>query len=263
MPPFPVSRPWRISCGLRAALVAAGVLLGTGSGWAAREIPPDPLEEVEAFLVAGAHGVLMLPPGAPDRRTPAVVVLQDGEEPDGRAGIYADQLLGAGLAVLELSSLPADSLDGVLSGLAGHPRVMGDALGLLGFGGGARQAAAVPDRVVARALLYPACDGLVPATMAGQAVLLMHGDADAANPPAPCEALGAALAQAGAMVRLRVLAQAGYAWDRPAFAGEGHAMLPRPDGAGRVRAEAWPALAALSAAEVAGFFATSLLGRRP
>lgn len=40
-------------------------------------------------------------------------------------------------------------------------------------------------------------------------------------------------------------------------------MLPRPDGMGRVAAQAWPAMTALSAAEVAGFFAASLLGPRP
>lgn len=57
----------------------------------------------------------------------------------------------------------------------------------------------------------------------------------------------------GAALRLRVYEQAGYAWDLPAFSGDG-----RP---GRVIAEAWPELAALSASEVAGFFARAPLGQ--
>ncbi|MEI6161497.1 MAG: dienelactone hydrolase family protein [Roseococcus sp.] len=229
----------------------------------ALEAPAEPVEETEAFTAAGATGTLVLPQGAPDRRTPAIVILQDGEEPDGRASLYIDQLLGAGFAVLEMVQVPGDSLDAVLAGLARHPRVAGQPLGLLGFGAGARLAAAMPEPVAARALLYPGCEGIAPAAMPAQPVLLMHGAADPANPAASCENLARALGQVGAAVRLRVLARASYAWDRPGFAGEGHAMLPRPDGAGRVRAEAWPELAAFSAAEVVGFFAASLLGQRP
>ena len=254
-------KPW-----LRFGLVFGWLLLTGPQALAAREAPPEPLEEVESFEAAGATGMLVLPPGAPDRRGPVVVILQDGEAPDGRASPYTDQLLGAGFAVLEISRLPGDSLDALLANLAGHPRMAEQRLGLLGFGAGARLAAALPVSdaapVAARALLYPGCGGMTPAAMPGQAVLLMHGSADPANPPQSCEALRAALEQGGAAVRLRVFDRASYAWDRPAFAGEGPAMLPRPDGAGRVRAEAWPALTQLSAAEVAGFFAMSLLGLR-
>lgn len=223
----------------------------------------DPLEEIELFEVAGAAGTLALPAGAPDRQSPAIIILPDGAEPDGRAALYADQLLGAGLAVLELAILPGASLDAVLASLARHPRILGRRLGLLGFGAGARLAAALPEAVAARALLYPGCAGIIPAAMSGQAVLLMHGGADPANPDRSCEALDVALRQAGATVSRRSYDHAGYAWDRPAFAGEGRSLLPRPDGVGRVAAEAWPALAELSAAEVAGFFAASLLGPRP
>jgi dienelactone hydrolase len=260
MPPrrVPSFNPWLAICSIAAALMLAAPPPTT-----AGEAPPEPQEEVEAFTAAGAAGTLVLPAGAPDRRSPAIVVLADGEAPDGRAGPYLDQLLGAGLAVLEMTSLPGDSLEAVLADLARHPRVLGERLGLLGFGVGARQVAALPEPVTARALLYPGCAGMAPAAMPGQAVLLMHGDADPANAEPPCATLAAALSQAGARLRLRVLNGATYAWDRPAFAGEGHAMLPRPDGEGRVRAEAWPAMAALSAAEVAGFFAASLLGRGP
>jgi hypothetical protein len=251
----------------RARLCNPGLLILTFCspfvGAIAREAPPLPLEATEAFQIAAANGTLILPAGAPDRRSPAIVILQDGEAPDGRASQYTDQLLGAGFVVLELAQLQPDELGGVLTVLAMHPRVAGQPLGLLGFGQGARLAASVAQPVAARALLYPGCDGVVPAPMPGQAVLLMHGGADPANSPPPCEAFGVRLRHAGATLRWRVLPGASYAWDRPSFAGEGHAMLPRPDGAGRVRAEAWPALAALSAAEVAGFFALSLLGRLP
>jgi dienelactone hydrolase len=252
------SNPWLIS-----GLLMAGLLLMGAQPLAAREAPPEPLEEVEAFVVGEANGSLVLPLGAPDRRTPAIVILADGEAPDGRASLYLDQLLGAGLAVLEMTTWPGDSLQAVLGALARHPRVLGERIGLLGFGLGARQVAALPEPVAARALLYPGCAGLAPAVVPGQAVLLMHGDADPANDAPSCAGLAAGLDGAGATVRLRLLPGASYAWDRPAFSGEGHAMLPRPDGPGRVRAEAWPAMAALSAAEVAGFFAASLLGRGP
>jgi dienelactone hydrolase len=253
----------RSNPGLIPGLLVAGLLLAGAQPLAAREAPPEPLEEVEAFVVGEANGTLVLPLGAPDRRTPAILVLADGEAPDGRAAPYLDQLLGAGLAVLEMTTLPGDSLEAVLGQLARHPRVLGERIGLLGFGLGARQVAALPEPVAARALLYPGCEGLAPAAMPGQAVLLMHGDADAANPAPDCARLGEALTAAGAQLRLRLLPGASYAWDRPAFAGEGHARLPRPDGAGRIEAQAWPEMAAYSAAEVAGFFATSLLGPRP
>lgn len=250
--------------GLRAGLLAAALLLGGVQPLTAREPPPEPHEETEAFQAGGAVGTLVLPAGAPDRRSPTILILQDGAEPDGRAALYADQLLGAGFAVLEMVHLPYDSLDEVLSTLTLHERLAGQPVGLLGFGAGARLAASTAAPVAARALLYPGCEGVVLAPMVSQSVLLMHGEADPANEPWQCENLGEAVSQAGASVRLQVLARAGYAWDRPAIGGEGyHAMLPRPDGAGRVRADAWPAMAALSAAEVAGFFAASLLGRRP
>jgi hypothetical protein len=64
-------------------------------------------------------------------------------------------------------------------------------------------------------------------------------------------------------VRLRVFDQASYAWDRLAFGNEGRSRLPRPDGLSRVIAQPWPALAELSASNVAGFFATNLLAQRP
>lgn len=247
----------------RLGLMVALLLAIAPPARAAVELPSDPFEETELFTALGAVGTLVLPAGAPDRRTPAIVILEDGEQQDGRASLYVDQLLGAGFAVLEMVHLPGDSLEAVLAALALHPRVEGQPLGLLGFGAGARMAAEWPGPMGARALLYPGCAGLVPAAMQGEAVLLMHGTADPSNERGACARLGQRMDAAGVAVRLRVLERASYAWDRPAFSGEGRALLPRPDGAGRVVAEAWPELAVLSASEVAGFFATSLLGQRP
>lgn len=254
----PHRKPW-----LKAGLLSAALLLGALRPVVALEPPPEPIEETEGFMAASAAGTLTLPLGAPDRQTPAIVILQDGEAPDGRASLYTDQLLGAGFAVLELVHRRDEALETVLNTLAMHPRVAGQKLGLLAFGAGARAAAALPEPVAARALLYPGCDGIIPASMPAQQVLLMHGGEDVANEPWYCEDLAASLTEAGATVRLRVLPGASYAWDLPPFRSEGQAMLPRPDGAGRVRVEPWPELAVLSAAEVAGFFATALLGHRP
>jgi len=244
--------------------MAAVLLLGgAADALAALEAPFEPFDETEAFMAGNAVGTLTLPAGEPDRRTPAIVILQDGERLDGRASLYTDQLLGAGFAVLEMSHLPGGSLASVLSALALHPRIAGEPIGLLGFGTGARLVAEWPGPIGARALLYPGCGGLMPSAMRGEPVLLMHGAADPVNPPAACAGLSQDMGASGAAVRLRVFAHAGYAWDWPAFSTEGRGLLPRPDAPGRVVVQAWPELAAMSASEVAGFFATNLLGQRP
>lgn len=238
--------------------MAAVLLLGgAADALAGSEAPLDPIGETEAFMVEGAAGTLILPAGAPDWHTPAIVILQDGEEPDGRASRYTDQLLGAGFAVLEMVYLPGDGLAAVLTALALHPRVAGQPLGLLGFGAGARLAAEWTGPLGARALLYPGCAGLIPAAMRGEAVLLMHGAVDSANEPGACARLSETMGASGGAGRLRILHRASYAWDRPAFAGEGLALLPRPDGLGRLTAEASPELTALSVNEVVRFFRSS------
>ncbi|UPY37866.1 hypothetical protein [Sediminicoccus sp. KRV36] len=224
-----------------------------------REEPLDPLEEVALFEAGGAVGTLVLPAGAPDRRTPAIVILQDALGPDGRAALYVDQLLGADLAVLELVVAEQMHLGDVLAALAAHPRILAGHLGLLGFGAGARQVAEWPGQVRARALLYPGCAALSPAAMPNEAVLVMHGAADARHASALCGELETRLGATARRLQWRSLAGAGHAWDRPALGGEGRSMLPAPHGPGRIAAEHHPGLAALSAAQVAGFFATSLL----
>jgi len=243
-----------------AIAMAAGVALALAAAAVASEQPDAPFDEIELFDAAGAVGTLVLPAGAPDRRTPIIVILQDALGPDGRAALYVDQLLGADLAVLELSVTEGMDFGAVVDALAAHPRILGTHVGMLGFGAGARFVAEWPGRVRARALLYPGCASLLPAAMPDEAVLLMHGDADALHTRADCEHLATGLGSAARALRWRVLAGASYAWDRPTFGAEGRSMLPAPDGSGRIAAAHWPALAALSAAEVAGFFATSLLG---
>lgn len=244
---------------LRAAFVLALLLAAPAPARERpREAPPEPFEEIELFAAAGAVGTLVLPAGAPDRRTPAVVILQDALGPDGRAATYVDQLLGADFAVLELGEAGPD-LGAVLATLAAHPRILDGHLGLLGFGTGARAVAEWAGQVRARALLYPGCTALLPAAMPGEAVLLIHGDADAPHADALCGGLAARLGATALRVQRRVLAGTGYAWDRPAYMGEGRSMVPAPDGSGRIPATHDPGMAALSAAQVAGFFATSLM----
>ena len=97
-----------ISCFVLMAVLLLG---GAAAAQAALEAPFEPFDETEFFIAEGAVGTLILPAGAPDRRTSAIVVLQDGEQPDGRASRFTDQLLGAGFAVLEMVYLPGDGLE--------------------------------------------------------------------------------------------------------------------------------------------------------
>lgn len=254
-------RPRVGSCRTVLGALVLALLLGAPNTAPAvpSEASAEPFEEIELFRAAGAVGTLVLPAGAPDRRTGAIVILQDTLGPDGRAALYVDQLLGADLAVLELVAGEGGDLGTVLAALAAHPRILEGHLGLLGFGAGARAVAEWPGQVRARALLYPSCSHLLPAAMPGEAVLLLHGGADPLHAAAPCGELAARLGAAALQVQRRILSGAGYAWDRPGFAGEGQFLVPAPDGSGRVAAAHHPAMAALSAAQVAGFFATTLL----
>jgi len=247
-----------------SALARLAALALFAAGPAVAEPPEaEAFEEIESVFVAGAAGQLTLPAGAPDRRTPLVMILHDGPDPDGRTSGYADQLIAAGIAVLEVLAHEGEGPATLLAVVARHRRIEGQPLGVLGFGAGARLALRLPGPLAGRALLYPGCAGL-PAEAArieGEAVLLLHGVADEANPPAACAGLADRLAREGAAVRWIAYRHASYAWDRPTFGGEQSFVLPRPDGEGRVRGFAWPEMAAFSASEVAGFFATGLRHR--
>jgi dienelactone hydrolase len=248
--------PRNIRAALTALLLASNPLPSLQAA-----VPPqaEPSEEIEPFLVADAAGTLTLPAGAPDRRTPAVLILHDGPDPDGRAGRYADQLLGAGYAVLELLAFSNEGAAEVLAALAAHPRVAGQPVGVVGFGAGARLALSLPGPLAGRALLYPGCR-MPPAevpSLQGEAVLLMHGAQDPANPSASCLDLLNRLTDSGAATRWLAYRGAGYAWDRAAVGPEGPTLLVAPDGVGRLRSAPWPELVEVSASEVAGFFAWS------
>lgn len=96
---------------------------------------------------------------------------------------------------------------------------------------------------------------LLPAAKQGEAVLLLHGSEDPANPAEACAALAARLRQQGADIHHREIPAAGYAWDYPAFGTSMEALLPAAGLKQRLPVRPWPTMAAQTAAEVAGFFA--------
>ncbi|MBR0656098.1 hypothetical protein [Plastoroseomonas arctica] len=227
------------------------------------EVPADPDGTVEAFTAGSAAGLLSLPPGPADRRLPAVIILHDSLGADGRSAAYIDQLIGAGIAVLDLVEDPLDEAAEVVAALAAHPRIARQPLGVLGFGAGARRAATLRATLAARALLYPGCAALPFAPMPREPVLLVNPSAGLPPDTAPeCARLVEGLRGAGADIRTKTYPGAGYAWDYPAYGVEGVFRLPLADGSRRVRVEPRRDLAALSATDVAGFFAASLLAPR-
>ena len=214
--------------------------------------PETPRAEVRAYLHRDAAGLLIMPGNALPPHAGTIVILNDAQGADGRAAPYVEQLLGAGFAVLALDELGASPMEAASEAAASHV----GPVGVLGFGAGARLAARLSGLAAGRALLYPGCAGIANAEVAvGGPVLLHHGGTDPLNAEEDCEGLGNALGRGGHVVRWRVYAGAGYAWDLPQHPGAGPTLLIQPGGAGRVRVHPVPGLAALSAAEVAGFFA--------
>ena len=180
---------------------------------------------------------------------------------DTRSLGYIDHLAVAGLLVLEieLRANPPDGWPEPLPGeaeaaglvaraaavLAGDPRVNPDRVGALGFGVGARALALAPARAdgrgpfAARVLLYPGCGSLAELVRAPERaaalspVLLLHGEADPANPPEECEDLSAALGRTAPMRRISYRG-ATYAWDVPQWREGEHSSQPWPGGQGTV-----------------------------
>jgi dienelactone hydrolase len=258
-----------------------------------------------AVELAGGAGVFEIPEAAARSPVPAVLILHDALGADGRAASYAEQLLGANIAVLELREGSTAAAGAALAALAADPRINPAQLGILGFGTGARLAMELPG-TAARALLYPGCGTLAgarkmaaaiePAPLAHRvawmrdagirdfigpaeyawnynvsggapgfvlphknaAILLLHGGEDPANPAEACAFLCESLRMNGADVEHRQVPGAGYAWDFPQLGATPEVMLPAPGMTGRVAARPWPAMAAQTAASVAGFFAMNL-----
>jgi dienelactone hydrolase len=196
----------------------------------------------------------------PSRRpSGTVIILQDATGPDGRAASYVDQLLGAGLAVLDIAEHADDVYEVDAVAVALGERIGRRPVGVLSFGAGSPVAAGLGS-VTAHALLYPGCGehlAVAIATTSGP-VLLVHGGLDTANPTSVCAATAARLSASGRSVRHLIYEQAGYAWDHPASGLESRFFLPRPGGSGHIQALPWPQLTAMSASQVAGFFSTSL-----
>ncbi|MBR0650642.1 hypothetical protein GXW78_13280 [Roseomonas terrae] len=257
----------------RRSLLAAA-LATVMAGSAAAEAPP-----VAGGLIAGA---VTSPATAARHRVPAVLILADAPGADARADGYVHELTAAGLlvmeadahAIAEATGLPATeaglaaAASLAVRALAHDPRAAPGRIGVLGFGEGGRAALlAVPDptgadAIAARAVLYPGCIGLADTLRAhhptiATPVLLLHGDRDAANPPAACAETAAVLA-AWVPTERRQLAGAAYAWDRPAYGADRFALLPVPGGDGRIPGVPHQRLAAESAARVARWMARTL-----
>jgi dienelactone hydrolase len=299
--------------------LGTGMLAASPRGAAAEALVPDttnhaanlPITQarggVRSFAVelAGGAGVFDMPEAAAHHPVPAVLILHDASGADGRAASYAEHLLGADIAVLELREGDAAAAGAALAALAADPRINSAQLGILGFGTGARLALELPG-TAARALLYPGCGTLAgarkmaiaveptpllhrvawigeagirdfvgPAEYAwnynvsggapgfalshkSAAILLLHGAEDPANPAEACAFLCESLRATGFEVDHQEIPGAGYAWDYPQLGTTREVMLPTPGTAERLAARPWPAMAAQTAASVAGFFAMTL-----
>lgn len=268
-PAIPPSRRWNDRRRWIARLVGIAAVLAVLHPAVVRaEAEQEPALPRPLALAGLSLPVLLTMPDAPAGSLPAaVLVIHDRLGPDGRGEPYIAQLVGAGIAVFELMADAPDvaTLDTIGAALAGSARIDPRRLGVLAFGAGGWAAAgtAVPFR--ARVLLYPGCATLLDALQGeagghwpGREILIAHGTADAANEAPVCEAASNLMRRRGAGARRIEYPLASYAWDRPVFGMDGRSLLPNPNGQGRVLSEPWPDLAAMSAAQVAAFFAAAL-----
>jgi MFS family permease len=165
---------WRVVMGAFLLSLGAGLLAVSSRSAVAEALVPDtviraanPLTpqvggRTRSFAVelAGGAGLFDMPEAAALRPVPAVLILHDALGADGRATAYAEHLLGADIAVLELRAGDAAAAGAALTALAGDRRINPAQIGVLGFGTGARLALELPG-TAARALLYPGCGSLV------------------------------------------------------------------------------------------------------
>jgi len=211
-----------------------------------------------SFVTAGASGMINLPPHLPPVSLPVVLVLPDHLGPDGRSDVYAERLSELGIAVLELLEFRQADLPGLLAAMAADPRIDMTRVAIMGFGAGARMAMGLSFPFAAHVLLYPGCPSLPEPAGRVSALLLLHGEADTANPVSACRQAARHFEADGARVRHVAYRGASYGWDFPQLGFGGVMMLPEVDGPGRLPARPWPALAAVSAHEAALFLADSL-----
>jgi dienelactone hydrolase len=225
---------------------------------AAQEAPVPVTRAIRMVASGPLVGTLALPEIGPPAGL--VLLLPDSLGHDPRGTPYVDQLLRVGLAALDLQSggENAEIVMRHMPGLLAEAGAAGLPVGVIGFGAGARAGLRLGPNIGARVLLYPGCADLATPELPHAApTLLLHGDADPANPRAACAAFAARLA-GGAPVRHFMYRKAGYAWDYPAYGVDHRILLPRPDGQGTARSEPWPELAASSAAQAADFLAIML-----
>lgn len=168
---------------LALALAAPAAAQTTERLALAPHIPPNlpPGQAVRAAPPAQIPGTLRLPPGA--GRAPAVLILHGSGGVDGRGHIYAQALLAAGIASLEIDMFgprgvsannietarprPIDVLPdvfGALRAMAQHPRVDAARLGVMGFSFGGILSVMVATPPVGRTYApgSPAVRGVMP-----------------------------------------------------------------------------------------------------
>jgi len=193
-----------------------------------------------------------MPEAASRQPLPAVLIIHDASGADGRSSSYADQLLGADIIVLELRDASLEAAGAALAALAADPRINPAKLGVLGFGAGARMALDLPG-AAARSLLYPGC-----ATLPAARKMAARAE------PVPLVQRVAWTLEAGIRDFIGPaeyawkIPGAGYAWDYPQLGTSRDVLLPAPGMTERLSVRPWPAMAAQSAAAVAGFFAMTL-----
>ena len=181
----------------------------------------------QAWEEAGEAALLHLPPQR-DTPPPVIIMLPDAVQRDARHERYLEHLLASGFAVVVPMSDDV-APDWVLRRVRRDGSLDGRRIGVLGFGAGAAVAlgADAAGRAMPRALLYPGC-GHLPLPAGPSALLLLHGDADPANPLPACLADARDWAAGGGRVEHHVLSGVGYAWDLEPLGGFRRAMLPAP-----------------------------------
>lgn len=247
-----------------AALLAAAL----ASAAAAQEAPAPSAIVADA---AGQVGLLSEPAIQPQGPVPGVLVIHDALGPDLRSEPYLAQLLAAGLAVLEVAPEEGepfpDRVRRGLAALAHDPHRAGAPIGLLAFGAGARAALLGADQpgVEAQVLLYPGCAALLrdlPPDPPRNALLVIHGDEDPANPPAACAQFTQRLGLPHARRQI-VYRGASYGWDFPSADPLAPWLYPEPGGPARLRIRPSPALTEFSAAQAAAFLSAALWRAQP